>query len=170
MLFAFRPTLIYKFGDVKETYQGFFSEFWKKVNVTTSSADGSKKFTYEGLEKGKEAYERFSKLIKEREESSNKNDPKYRALDVVSDMPFLSISKDLLRCFKENLISDLVVISSTRNSKKDEKSMVVLSKEKRFSETFGNFPQSRLNIIIGNYVQFYTPIITFLNALIYKRF
>ena len=61
---------------------------------------------------------------------------------------FMSINVGLLQCLKEDLISKLVVISSTCNSSKDNKSMVVLSKEKRFDGTFGKFKWCKLDILL----------------------
>ncbi|CAG8640392.1 10352_t:CDS:1 [Paraglomus brasilianum] len=55
--------------------------------------------------------------------------------------PFLSITKELLQCLKEDLISELVIISSVRKKGFDSE-----GKEKKFGETFTNFPQCKLLI------------------------
>ncbi|CAJ0887643.1 7597_t:CDS:10 [Entrophospora sp. SA101] len=61
--------------------------------------------------------------------------PKYKVLDVVSEMPFLSISEELLKCLKESLISELVVEVCTWNLGKDGKSSMSMENTNHSLET-----------------------------------
>jgi hypothetical protein len=49
------------------------------------------------------------------------------------------MAKELLQCLKEDLISELVIISATPD--KD------LRKRKKFAETFGKFPGTSIELV-----------------------
>jgi hypothetical protein len=57
------------------------------------------------------------------------------------------MAEDLLKCLKEDLISELLVITTTRNSKKKQISMVVETKRNRFQRNFGKIPRCSFEII-----------------------
>ncbi|KAG9283966.1 hypothetical protein G9A89_005473 [Geosiphon pyriformis] len=79
----------------------------------------------------------------------------FRLLKIGKSEASKSIEKINRRSLKEDLISELVVVSSTLSKGKGgEESFVVKSKRRRFSNALANFPQAKLGIIfverIGN--------------------
>jgi hypothetical protein len=103
-LFSFRPTLIYKFGNINMPFKLFFEEFWENTIVTTD-IEGNKKFTYDAIGGAKEAYGKFKELSEERLKDVDKNADKYKWLNVVEEMSFLSVSEEMLRVLREDLVS-----------------------------------------------------------------
>jgi hypothetical protein len=105
------------------------------------------KFVWSGKGEIKKTYDKFNKLFEERKTAPDKNADKYKILDVVEEMPFLSVSEDLLKCLKEDLISELVILVRTRNTGKEgEPSFTVKSRKKKFANTFGKFAQCKLDL------------------------
>jgi hypothetical protein len=66
--------------------------------------------------------------------------------DFYKKSPFLSPAEELLMASKNNLISELVVISSYRISQYKHTSGDP-RKISAFTETFGKFPNTKLNLI-----------------------
>jgi hypothetical protein len=106
----------------------------------------SRKFIYSGTGEFKEAYDKFQALYKERNKSTNKDADKYKKLHVVDKQHILSTAEDLLRALKEDLISDLKIISASYVINKSHPSNIVSAKRKRFAKTFGLFPQCKFYI------------------------
>ncbi|KAG9300145.1 hypothetical protein G9A89_010555 [Geosiphon pyriformis] len=96
-------------------------------------------------ENEKKAIEEFHRLKKERNKDPDKNNSKYLPTNVQDFAPFLSITEEISKSVKEDLIT---------KGKGGEESFVVKSKRRRFSNAWANFPQTKLGIIfverIGN--------------------
>ena len=58
------------------------------------------------------------------------------------EAPFTSIAEDLLKCLKEGLVGELIVISSYRKGKPN----AVEAKKAKIQRTFGKFPSTKLEL------------------------
>ncbi|CAJ0894786.1 7983_t:CDS:10 [Entrophospora sp. SA101] len=152
VLSPFRPMAIYKFGQkhglwLDISFPDFFKDFWEKVVVASGSIDSNKDIKYLGNDKKEEALIKdFMKLKKERRKEREKGTDKHSELDSLLGSPFLSFSNELLQCLKEDLISELIIISST-HATGSKMSSNEKYKRKRFSETFGKLPNCRIEIL-----------------------
>jgi hypothetical protein len=105
-----------------------------------------RKFIYVGTGAIKVAYEEFLKLYKMRSKDSNKNAGKYKKLHVVDFQYILSTAEELLRCLDEELISELKIITASYITNKNQPSLAVEAKRKKFARTFGKFSQCDFDV------------------------
>ena len=140
-----RSAAVYKFLGKQVPFEIFFKNFLESIRgVDTES--GFKVHGYEGSEEEKAALEKYKEMRKKRESDTKNYNSSSHFYNFYSsperfEVPYLSIVKDLLLCLKEDLVSELVVISSVRKRGFDSE-----GKEKKFKKTFANFPQAKIEI------------------------
>lgn len=134
------------------SFEKFFENFWENQLVNPTSVGGENShLKYLGSEEEREAIRVF-----EQERQARKKNPKlyvgsFYTSPARFNAPFTSIAKELLQCLKEDLISELIVISSFRKATAQEQPEVkeflekeIAGKKDKMSETFGKFPQTRI--------------------------
>lgn len=149
-----KPVAIY------ETYEGgnlsfeeFFHKFWDNA-IMEGPAPGYSKVGPENplstisgfsgdeeMEKAIEKWKSELKKLRENPKESVYGSREYRRRR--DNSPFLSIAKDLVLALKEDLISELILISSYR---KGGKYTARGRKQTKFDKTFSIFPQCKLEI------------------------
>jgi hypothetical protein len=137
-----KPWAVYHFSNKKMSFQELFEEFWENSTLEPGSTGGNKKCDYFGSnEIIKEAIVKFKELGEQ-----IKKDPTYQnffSSPLRYQAPFLSMAKEVLECLEEDLISELVVISSFGKGKASWEDH---PKKGIFKKTFGQFPNTKISI------------------------
>lgn len=168
-----KPVAIYKSHPLSVSFEQFFHNFWEGAIINPTSVGGDKLHEeYVGSEEEKNALTKF-----EKERQARKADPRlYAGSFYVSEerfnAPLTILAKDLLKCLKEDLISELVVMTSYRKTTTDGPDVQKFLEQERdmkkakILKTFGKMPQCKLELteverdeVIGKYRPFFWEII-----------
>jgi len=133
-------------------FEQFFHNFWEGTTISGNSNlwDGSEMENYRGTEEEKKAVMEFEQRRQER-----KNNPELYLGSFYDsperfNSPYTSTAKELLQALKEDLVSELVIVTSFRkdnqgNSKIDQfLEREVSMKKAKINKAFGQFPQFKL--------------------------
>ncbi|CAJ0834751.1 2269_t:CDS:2 [Entrophospora sp. SA101] len=109
-----------------------WDEVIQPLKAGSFSSGGSISISLEGKEE-KEAIEKYLQMRKAMKNSREEHDK----------------TKDLLLALKEDLISELIIISSYRSGKAhalERKNRIIENKREKMLKTFGNFPQTKIEL------------------------
>lgn len=146
------------------SFKEFFEDFWDKVSFDPPAPSGGPGDPYEGPGFGqKEGVKSYSDYYKDKKEIQDaiksfeeeklamKNAPNkweayansfYGRLERFFETPFLTISDELILAIKENLISEIIIISSYNTGKPGM--IAGIGKQKKQHETFGKLPITKI--------------------------
>ena len=153
-----KPAIIHRFSKTTIPFDLFFKIFWEDAVIEPSTSSGGKvKDILISLDFDDEKQRETIKEL-EKVRTTIKNDPDIgwsKFMDVYGveerfKVPFTTIAEDLLLALKEDLISDLLIISSFSWSE-DEAGILKdkldnEGKHKKKFKTFGKFDQSRFEL------------------------
>ena len=136
-----RPWFTYLRLDTKKPFKEFFEDFWERASFVANSTGGNNLTSFDdATPEEKKAIEAFIDMKKKRRINPTED---FYASSERYQAPFISIYEELLASYKENLIDQLLVISSCRPGKLKKENQ---GKIDSFNKTFGRFPNCKINI------------------------
>lgn len=152
---AHKPFALYCITNSKIPFEDYFKNFWDEVEFTWIHGGSKRKINHSSCifdELKDEDYERlgiekdkFEKIKKDKDSFALLKSFKRSSDTFYYEAPFLSIAKELLQCLKEDLISELVIVSGFRKGRYPKEGDP--RKLERFKQTFGNFPNAKLTLL-----------------------
>lgn len=144
-----KPLAIYDISGKKGDFKEFFKRFWEIAVFSYKNLNSEGKIVgVNGTNEEKEAFDKYLEALKGRRGrvedywKSYYSSPEW--VERITNAPFLSISEDLLKALKEDLIEHLIIISSYRKGR--GKGQGVTRKTSNFPKSFGVFPQCKLEL------------------------
>ena len=141
-----KPVVIYDGApNLNISLEEFFKEFWENSVITVSSVEGSIIEEFRGRPEVKAAIDEWMRKKKEGRKNPQNYNFRMKDYNFYERSPLLFTAECLLQCLKEDLISELIVISAYRKGENTEfmnesARQVVEEKTGKIKKTFGQFP------------------------------
>ncbi|CAJ0627308.1 48_t:CDS:2 [Entrophospora sp. SA101] len=108
-----RPLVVYYNSQINAPFEEFFQRFWENSILGATSANTSEIGEYKGYLEEKKAVEEFEKKRQETLKAERHNFKKIEGF-YTDNTWYTTFAQELLRALKEDLIKELVIISSLR--------------------------------------------------------
>jgi hypothetical protein len=145
-----KPMAVFEYLDKEakeaKSFKDFFQFFWENATVEGSPSKPNEgiHFSGKGGKKVKEAFLKYEKMRKTKHDSAEKFAESFYGSQRRWETPLTTIGEDLVKALEDGFISEFLIISSFRNWKGRYND--VESKKRKIENTFGHFPQFRLEL------------------------